>query len=161
MSTDRRIAVQPKLQFEISGIYTAVNKKCEAGFVFTGESHPFWELLYVKNGMVEVIEDEKTYVLYEGDLICHAPNEFHRIKSAGGTTPRIYVLTLLHSGILPEGKIYNLYIPKIAGKEHRKRKASASGNLGVEGMEKDVIVNLLKPFSNGEFEVKIKFLVTI
>ena len=64
------------------------------------------------------------------------------------------------SGILPEGKIYNLYIPKIAGKEHRKRKASASGNLGVEGMEKDVILNILKPFSTDKFEEKNVKMIT-
>ena len=54
------------------------------------------------------------------------------------------------SGILPEGSIHNLYIPKVAGKESRKRKPSASGNLGVEGMEKDVILRLLAPFVDGE-----------
>ena len=43
------------------------------------------------------------------------------------------------AGILPSDKIHNLYIPKIEGKESRKRKPSASGNLGVEGMEKEVL----------------------
>lgn len=50
------------------------------------------------------------------------------------------------SQILPPEKIHNLYIPQIAGKESRKRKASASGNLGVEGMDKDTILHLLSPF---------------
>ncbi len=54
------------------------------------------------------------------------------------------------SGILPEGKIHNLYIPKIPGKEGRKRKASAEGVLGVEGMDKDTILRLLDPFKDSE-----------
>ena len=54
------------------------------------------------------------------------------------------------AGILPSDKIYNLYIPKIEGKEKRKRKPSASGNLGVEGMDKDIILRLLAPFAEGE-----------
>ena len=54
------------------------------------------------------------------------------------------------AGILPADKIHNLYIPKIKGKESRKRKASKEGNLGVEGMDKDTILRLLEPFSNGE-----------
>lgn len=58
------------------------------------------------------------------------------------------------SGILPADKIYNLYIPKIAGKESRKRKPSASGNLGVEGMNKDVLLGLLSPFKSGKTEQK-------
>lgn len=54
------------------------------------------------------------------------------------------------SQILPPEKIHNLYIPQIAGKESRKRKASASGNLGVEGMDKDTILHLLSPFIDGQ-----------
>ena len=52
------------------------------------------------------------------------------------------------AGILPSDKIHNLYIPKVEGKESRKRKASKSGTLGVEGMEKDVILRLLAPFTD-------------
>ena len=50
------------------------------------------------------------------------------------------------SGILPKDKIHNLYIPKIEGKERRKRVASRSGMLGVEGMERDVLLKVLSPF---------------
>ena len=53
-------------------------------------------------------------------------------------------------GILPKEKIHNLHIPKIEGKESRKRKASAAGTLGVEGMEKEVILRLLAPFASGK-----------
>ena len=53
-------------------------------------------------------------------------------------------------GILPPDKIHNLFIPKIEGKESRKRHRSAAGTLGVEGMEKDVILRLLTPFIDGE-----------
>ena len=47
------------------------------------------------------------------------------------------------SGIIPQDKLHNLYIPKVEGKESRKRKPSASGTLGVEGMEKEVLLRLL------------------
>lgn len=57
------------------------------------------------------------------------------------------------SGIIPSDKIHNLYIPQIAGKESRKRKASASGTLGVEGMDKETLVRLLTPFIEGERSV--------
>ncbi len=102
MNTFFNKPIQPRKKFDIIGIYTSIDKKCEPGFVFSGESHPFWEILYIKSGMVEVVEDEKTYILYEGNLICHAPNEFHRIKSAGGTAPHICVLTIQNTGSLPE-----------------------------------------------------------
>ena len=64
------------------------------------------------------------------------------------------------SGILPPDKIHNLYIPKIAGKESRKRKPSASGNLGVEGMDKEVLLRLLSPFETGEKPAKSGKMIT-
>ena len=54
------------------------------------------------------------------------------------------------SGILPQDKIHNLYIPKIEGKESRKRKPSKSGTLGVEGMDREIILRLLAPFIDGK-----------
>ena len=50
------------------------------------------------------------------------------------------------SGILPKDKIHNLYIPKIEGKERRKRVGSRAGPLGVEGMEREVLLKVLSPF---------------
>ena len=64
------------------------------------------------------------------------------------------------SGIIPKDKIHNLYIPKIEGKESRKRKASRAGTLGVEGMEKDVILRLLEPFKNGNSTVNSGKIIT-
>ncbi len=64
------------------------------------------------------------------------------------------------SGILPSDKIHNLYIPKIEGKESRKRRASKEGTLGVEGMDKDVILRLLAPFTKGENVVKTSKMIT-
>ena len=64
------------------------------------------------------------------------------------------------AGILPADKIHNLYIPKIEGKESRKRKASAAGTLGVEGMEKEVILRLLAPFIQGQNSVKLGKMIT-
>ena len=64
------------------------------------------------------------------------------------------------AGILPPDKIHNLYIPKIEGKESRKRKPSKSGTLGVEGMEKKVILRLLEPFIDGKIAEKSGKMIT-
>lgn len=63
-------------------------------------------------------------------------------------------------GILPPDKIHNLFIPKIEGKESRKRHKSAAGTLGVEGMEKDVILRLLTPFIDSEKVEKNSKMIT-
>ena len=59
------------------------------------------------------------------------------------------------NGILPKEKVYNAYIPKIAGKEKRKARPSKAGFLGVEGMERDVLINSLAPFAENEGREKL------
>ena len=54
------------------------------------------------------------------------------------------------NGIIPKDKIYNLYIPKIAGKEKRKTAPSKEGLLGVEGMGREELTRVLTPFIAGE-----------
>ena len=51
------------------------------------------------------------------------------------------------NGIIPKEKIYNLYIPKIAGKEKRKSAPSKEGLLGVEGMSREELIRVLSPFT--------------
>ena len=48
--------------------------------------------------------------------------------------------------IIPKSRIYNAYIPKIEGKERRKKEASKEGLLGVEGMPRDTLCQVLAPF---------------
>ncbi|MDE6539716.1 MAG: DUF4093 domain-containing protein [Ruminococcus sp.] len=43
-------------------------------------------------------------------------------------------------GAVNDGKIINVYIPDIFGKEKRKEKPSAEGKLGVEGIDKEILI---------------------
>lgn len=52
------------------------------------------------------------------------------------------------SSLIPDGKIINLYIPELKGKEKRKKAPSKAGLLGVEGMALDTIRAILEPFSD-------------
>ena len=73
------------------------------------------------------------------------------------------------NGIIPKEKIYNLYIPKVEGKEKRKTTPSKEGLLGVEGMGREALVKVLAPFviedgkegythkNNGEMITKVDF----
>ena len=47
-------------------------------------------------------------------------------------------------GSVNSGRILNVYIPDIFGKERRKAHSSKEGKLGVEGVPKDVILTALK-----------------
>ena len=50
------------------------------------------------------------------------------------------------NGIIPKDKIYNLYIPKVKGKEKRKSAPSKEGLIGVEGIGREELMRILSPF---------------
>jgi ribonuclease M5 len=60
--------------------------------------------------------------------------------SAGGII-RSYL-----KNILSEDKIHHVFLPRIEGKEKRKTKASSEGLLGVEGIDKDIILRAFERF---------------
>ena len=49
-------------------------------FIFPGETHDFWEFLYVDKGTVDVMAGSIPHTLNKGDIIFHQPNEFHSIN---------------------------------------------------------------------------------
>ena len=55
-------------------------------------------------------------------------------------------------GMLPEGKLYQVYAPMRAGKEARKKAPSADGLLGVEGIDDGTLYALLAPFADANAE---------
>ncbi len=58
-------------------------------------------------------------------------------SDGGGTVIRSFL-----KGILPPEKVYDLYIPQVAGKEKRKRKGGKAGFLGVEGIDNATLAAL-------------------
>ena len=49
-----------------------------SGHVFPGETHDFWELVYVNSGELDVTAGQTELVVGQGHVILHKPNEFHR-----------------------------------------------------------------------------------
>ena len=52
------------------------------------------------------------------------------------------------TSVLQPESIFQLYVPRIPGKERRKREASAEGVLGVEGMERELLYKIFEPYSD-------------
>ena len=49
--------------------------------------------------------------------------------------------------IVREGEVLHAYIPEIYGKERRKPRPSAEGKLGVEGVDRQTLEEVLRPFA--------------
>jgi len=81
-----------KEDISIHNIITVHYFEYASDFMFSGERHNFWELLYVDKGQAVVIAGESTYRLNQGEMIFHKPNEFHNVSANGKTAPNLIVI---------------------------------------------------------------------
>lgn len=86
------IKTKPKTLFHVTRIVTIHYFEFGSKFVFDGEQHDFWELVYVDKGSVAVCRDGEEIVLNQGEIVFHRPNEFHSIR-ANASAPNFFVIT--------------------------------------------------------------------
>ncbi|MSS62339.1 AraC family transcriptional regulator [Velocimicrobium porci] len=78
---------------DINKIVTIHYFEYMSNFSFYGESHDFWEFLYVDKGEINVTADKSTYTLKKDEIIFHEPNEFHNVKANGHIAPNLVVIS--------------------------------------------------------------------
>lgn len=64
-----------------------------SGYVFPGEKHNFWEMVYLDRGEADIGADDRMVRLSQGQVIFHQPNEFHSIWANYASAPNILVVT--------------------------------------------------------------------
>lgn len=67
-------------------------------FRFAGESHPFWEAVYVDHGAVEIRADDRLHRLERGEMLFHAPGEFHTLRACDGRAPDLFIISFIADG---------------------------------------------------------------
>ncbi len=70
-------------QIRIDTLVSAFTVSRGEGYIFPGESHDFWEMVYISEGTAGITAGSKILKCRAGSLIFHKPNEFHRIWNAG------------------------------------------------------------------------------
>lgn len=78
---------------ELNALYSFYHFHFATGYVFPGERHPFWEMVCVLNGQVDIGADEEVYMLGAGDVIFHRPDEFHSIWANYAHAPDLLVVS--------------------------------------------------------------------
>lgn len=93
----------------ITSFHFSLDRIFGKGYDFAGESHPFYEIVYVLSGIVGVTAGEKFYTLTAGQCLMHTPDEFHRIRAEQGSEPHVINLSF-HADLLnlpsDGGRIY-------------------------------------------------------
>ena len=89
---------QTKRLISVDCFMSSFEKNLDSNFVFNGEMHDFWEMMYVEKGSVCVSGDERVYNLNENDIIFHKPMELHKFHA--NCESRIFVMSFSLSGEL-------------------------------------------------------------
>ncbi|MBR4303834.1 MAG: helix-turn-helix domain-containing protein [Clostridia bacterium] len=98
----------------ISGIYSVHYFEFSKTYTFPGESHDFWEMVYVDKGRIIATAGERDMVLQSGEVIFHKPDEWHNIRADGAVAPNVMVVS------------FDCRSPAMAALISRKQKISSS-----------------------------------
>ena len=87
--------IKTRLQsvLNISKIVTIHYYEFDRNFVFHGERHNFWEMVYVDKGEIIALTDGKSSTLCEGQAIFHKPDELHAHTSNGEVANNMLVIS--------------------------------------------------------------------
>ena len=92
---------KPNSVINVTEIVVINYYKFQSDFVFSGEKHNFWEMVYVESGEVEIDRDGERVILKKGEILFHQPNEFHTIK-AYNSSPSVFVISFVCKSVLME-----------------------------------------------------------
>lgn len=94
----------------VEKIVTAFYMELSKDFYYPGESHDFWELVYIDRGEMVCTAKENQFVLKSGELTFHSPNEFHNLSGTGNSVPNVCIITFVCKNKVMkffEGKIFH------------------------------------------------------
>lgn len=82
-----------KEEFIVKRIISVHYFEFAKNYIFEGETHDFWEMVYVDRGEIEVMADTNGYKLRQSEIIFHKPNEFHNLWANGSIAPNVIVIS--------------------------------------------------------------------
>lgn len=81
----------------ITKIVTIHYYEFNKNYCYDGESHNFWEMVYVDSGNVKIKANSKEFHLKQGEIIFHKPNEFHTLETDNETVANVFVISFVCS----------------------------------------------------------------
>lgn len=96
-------------EITISEIFTIHYYEFSKDYYFSGESHDFWELVYVDKGILLETSENTEHELKEGDMILHKPGEWHASRTDGKAAPSVVIISFNCNADI---------ISKLSGKVH-------------------------------------------
>lgn len=95
-------------QIHISAFYSMFRIALGKTYVFQGETHNFWECVYVESGSICVSADERVYKMNAGEIIFHKPYELHKFYNTGEENTTLFIFSYS-----AEGSLSNYFCDKV------------------------------------------------
>ena len=80
-------------QIKINSLNSLFEMHYNNGYAFQGETHNFWECVYVISGSICVSADERVYNMNAGEIIFHKPYELHKFYTTGGKNAELFIFS--------------------------------------------------------------------
>ncbi len=95
----------------ITEMFSFFTYNYKSSYKYAGETHNFWECVYVLKGSICVSADERIYNLSQGEMIFHKPYEFHKFHITDKSGATLLIFSFSATGSLCsffENKVFSL-----------------------------------------------------
>jgi len=82
----------------LDGFFSVFEATYDDEFCFYGETHDFWEIVFVREGNICVGTEEHIFHLSKGEMIFHKPMEFHKFHIENGKPATLFIMSFSASG---------------------------------------------------------------
>ena len=79
--------------FSVDKIITIFRMNFAPDFTCEGESHDFWEMVYIDGGDVMCTAGKRRFLMKAGEVTFHKPNEYHTFSGTGNSTATVSVIS--------------------------------------------------------------------
>lgn len=79
--------------FNVKSIVTLFYMELNKNFKYDGESHNFWEMVYIDKGEMICTAGKNRFTLKSGEIAFHKPNEFHNLEGNNVDSPNVSIIT--------------------------------------------------------------------
>ncbi len=97
-------------KIRITKMYSLFEADFESTYTFPGESHDFWECVYVMKGSICAGGDDKVYNMEKGQIIFHKPLEIHKLNVENNEDAHLLIFSFEAYGNMKffENKVFKL-----------------------------------------------------
>lgn len=82
-------------EFAITDLVNVSYYTLSKDFLWCGEAHEPWEMVYVDKGEMVITAGTDTYLLKSGEAAFHCPHEFHNLRTSGQKAANVIVVAFM------------------------------------------------------------------